>query len=409
MSGADISDADITIADASGADVPSTDVPGVDVLGRAAAVADWLHPRAALSPASATLPADTVDLLESEGMFRLGLPRGLGGREADPLTLVRTAETLAYADGSAAWATMTGNSSMFFAWLDQTVAKDLLGDRPGRPVASSFAPTGRGVEEAGGYRLSGRWSFVSGSPHASLLVVGFMVAGPDGAPRFAGDRPLMRWAVLPATDVRIVPTWNDAAGLRASGSHDVVAEDVHVPDERTLLPLAEAPTADGALYRMPFYTGVRSLLVGIPLGVARRALDEVTQLIRVKTRETQPLVRDQDTQIRLAEAEAALRAARHYLLETTEHTWETVRSGAPVALPLRAEYTLAAQFAMRSAVDAVNLAFGVAGASASLAGDVIQRCWRDANVASQHIAFSRGRWRAAGQALLGADLDPDTV
>ncbi|MEW2547864.1 acyl-CoA dehydrogenase family protein [Streptomyces sp. NPDC047002] len=376
---------------------------------RAATIADRLQSRAASSSPSATLPAETVDLLESEGMFRLGLPQDLGGREEDPMTLVRTAETLAYADGSAAWATMTGNSSMFFAWLDQDVAKNLLGDRPGQPVASSFAPSGRGVEEAEGYRLSGRWSFVSGSPHATMLVVGFVVVGPDGALQTAGDRPVMRWAVLPAADTHVLPTWHDAAGLRRSGSHDIVAEDVYVPVERTLLPLAESPTADGALYRMPFYTGVRSLLIGIPLGVARRALDEVTDLIRVKTREMEPLLKDQDTQIRLAEAEAALRAARLYLLEATERTWETVRSGAPVALPLRAEYTLAAQFAMSSAVNAVNVAFAIAGASASRAGDVIQRCWRDVNVASQHIAFSRGRWRAAGQALLGADIDPYSV
>lgn len=339
-------------------------------------------------------------------MFRLGLPRGLGGFEADPATLVRTAEALAYADGSAAWATMTGNSSMFFAWLDQDVAAGLLDGRPGQPVSSSFAPAGQGIEEDGGYRLSGRWSYVSGSPHATLISVGFMVVGPGGVQRTFGGRPVMRWAVFPAAQLQILSTWNDTAGMRGSGSHDVVADDVFVPAERTLMPFAEPPQADGALYRMPFFTAVRSLLMGIPLGVARRALDELTELCRHKTREMAPLIQDQDVQIRLAEAEAALRAGRSFVLHLTERTWAAVQAGEDVPMPLRTEYTLAAQFAMRSAVQAVDLAFGIAGVSSALAGNAIQRCWRDVNVASQHIAYSRGRWRGAGQALLGLEVDP---
>jgi alkylation response protein AidB-like acyl-CoA dehydrogenase len=377
-----------------------------DLPARAAALASTLRERADEAAAAGTLPADVVGLLESAGMFRLGLPRGLGGFEADPATLIRTAEVLGYADGSAAWATMTGNSSMFFAWLDQGVAAGLLDGRPGQPVSSSFAPAGKGIEQNDGYRLSGRWPYVSGSPHATMISVGFVVVGPDGRARTFGERPLMRWAVLPATQLQILPTWTDTAGLRGSGSQDVVADDVFVPAERTLMPFTEPPRADGALYRMPFFTAVRSLLMGIPLGVARRALDELTELCRHKTREMAPLIQDQDVQIRLAEAEAALRAGRTFVLDLTERTWAAVRAGEDVPLPLRTEYTLAAQFAMRSAVQAVDLAFGIAGVSSALAGDAIQRCWRDVNVASQHIAYSRGRWRGAGQALLGLEIDP---
>jgi alkylation response protein AidB-like acyl-CoA dehydrogenase len=301
---------------------------------------------------------------------------------------------------------MTGNSSMFFAWLDQAVAAGLLDGRPGQPVSSSFAPSGRGTLAEGGYRLSGQWSYVSGSPHATMISLGFVVADQDGVPQTLEGRPVMRWAVLPASELRVVPTWTGAAGLGGSGSHDVVVEDVFVPAERTLMPFFEPPRVDGALYRLPFFTGVRSLLVGIPLGVARRALDELTELCRHKVREMAPLVQDQDVQIRLATAEAALRAARSFVLEVTERTWAVVRAGEEVSLPLRTENTLAAQFAMSSAVQAVNLAFEIAGVSAALADDVIQRCWRDVNVASQHIAFSRARWRGAGQALLGVELDP---
>jgi alkylation response protein AidB-like acyl-CoA dehydrogenase len=360
-------------------------------------LAQQLDDRAAEAVGPATLPADLVAELESAGMFQMGLPRGLGGSEVDPMTLVRTAEVLAHADGSTAWTVMTGNGSMFFAWLDHSVAAELLDGRASQPVASSFAPSGQAVETAGGYRVSGRWSYVSGAPHATNIIVAFVIAG---------ECPVVRWGVLPATALEVLPTWNDAAGMRGSGSHDVVADGVFVPAEHTLMPLCEPAMADGALYRLPFFTGVRSLLTGVPLGIARRALDELTEFCRHKTREMAPLVEDHDVQIRLAEAESALRAARSYAVELTQRTWTTVKQGQEVSVALRTEYTLAAQFAMRSAVGATNLAFEIAGVSSALAGSAIQRCWRDANVASQHIAYSRTRWRGAGQALLGLNVDP---
>jgi indole-3-acetate monooxygenase len=367
-----------------------------DFPARAKHLAQQLNDRAGEAVGPATLPADIVAELETAGMFQMGLPRGLGGFEVDPMTLVRTAEVLAHADGSTAWTVMTGNSSMFFAWLDQSVAAELLDGRASQPIASSFAPSGQGVETAGGYRVSGRWSYVSGAPHATQVIVSFVIAG---------EHPVMRWGVLPAAAVQVLPTWNDAAGMRGSGSHDVVADGVFVPAEHTLMPLFEPAKAEGALYRLPFFTGVRSLLTGVPLGIARRALDELTEFCRHKTREMAPLVEDQDVQIRLAEAESALRAARGYALDLTERTWAAVQQGDEVSVALRTEYTLAAQFAMRSAVGAANLAFEIVGVEAALAGNAIQRCWRDVNVAGRHIAYSRGRWRGAGQALLGLDID----
>jgi alkylation response protein AidB-like acyl-CoA dehydrogenase len=237
-----------------------------------------------------------------------------------------------------------------------------------------------------------------------MLVLCFVVAGSEEMA--TGGRPVTRFGVIPAAEVRVIPTWNDAAGMRGSGSHDVVVDGVYVPAEATLMPFFEPPTANGALYRMPFFTIIRSLIVGVPLGAARRALDELTALCQNKIRDSAPLVEDQDVQIRLAEAEAALRAGRSNVLEMTQRSWAAALEGQEDSRALRTEYTLAAQFAMRSAVRAVDLAFEIAGVSAALTGDVIQRCWRDVNVASQHATFSRNRWRGAGKALLGLETDP---
>ena len=377
-----------------GSDAQTPDFPA-----RAIELAPQIEARVDDAAAAATLTADVVEILESGEFFRIGLPRGLGGFELDPVTQVRTIETLAHTDASTAWAVAIGNSSTFFAWLDQTVALDLLDGRPSQPVSAIFAPTGRGVEVDGGYRVSGRWTWASGSPHAALVIVGFVVDGQEGRPR-------ERWGVFAAGDVEVQPTWNGAVGLRASGSHTVVVDDVFVPAEHTMMPYLEAPVADGALYRLPFLVLVRSVLIGIPLGLARRALDELNRLCANKTRDSILLASDRDMQIRIAKAEAAVRASRTYVFDVTERIFAAATAGEEVSLQLRTDYTLASQLAVDNAVGAANLAFEIAGASASLAGDPIQRCWRDVNVASQHFLFGRGKWRSAGEAILGLPVGP---
>ncbi|MCV7426965.1 acyl-CoA dehydrogenase family protein [Mycobacterium montefiorense] len=377
-----------------------------DLSVKAAALIPWIDERAAEAAAAATLPGDVIDVLVAQGFFRLALPRSLGGLELDPVATLVATETLAWGDGSTAWAVAIGNSSFIFAWLDQAVAAKLLAGRAGQPVASMLAPSGDGVEVPGGYRLSGRWHYVTGSPHASLFVVGFAVIGPDGEVQHTSGGPAFRWAVLDAADVRIETTWLGAAGMRGSGTHDITAQDVFVPNAQTLAPFVGPPRVEGRLYRMPFFMGT-AMLTGIPLGVARRALDELNTLCRRKTREGMLLAEDPDMQVRLAEAEASLRASRSFVLESLERIWKVVQvCDAP--LDRRIDFALAAQHAMRSAVNAVNVAFEVGGASAAKADSVIQRCWRDVNVMSQHVSFHRARFREAGQALLGVvDEVPD--
>jgi indole-3-acetate monooxygenase len=386
----------------------STQPDGADALAIATKLAGKLRDVDATLPGSSMLPPAVVSMLEDAGMFRLGLSRTLGGSEVDPVTLLRIAENLAYADGSVAWTTMTGNSSMFTAWMDHEAASRLLEGKAGLPVSGAFTPGGLGVEESGGYRITGRWSYVSGSPQASMVLVSFVVADPGGSPRSLDGQPVTRWAFIPAADIQVQATWDGAVGLRGSGSDDIRVDAVFVPAEHTVMPAFEAPRVAGALYRVPFFALVRCSLTGVPLGVGRRALDEVTELVRHKQREMMPLVEDQDTQIRLAKAQAGLRAGRAYVLETADKLWATVRSGGEATFAQRAELALACQFAVTSAVDAVDVAFKIAGVSAALPGNVIQRCWVDVNVASQHIAFSRPRWRDTGQALLGT-AEPVTL
>ena len=380
------------------------------LLDRADAVAPLLDERAVDAENGATLPREVVAALGEAGLFRLGLPRSLGGWETDPLTFLRVVEKLSYANGSAGWNTFIGNSSTFFAWLDADVAKELVGDDPDRTSTSVFAPSGQGVPDGRGYRLSGRWTMNSGCTYATWFCNGFIVM--DGAaPRMIGDRPDSRWAIYPAEGGRIIETWHDPAGLRGTGSHDVVVDDLPVARELTIAPFHEPPVAEGPLYRLPFSTLVHTMMIGFPLGVGRRALDEFSTIARSHTRGGggRALADDEDVQTRVGLAEAGLRSARAYVIDAVGAAWEQALRGDDVDTVTRANVLLASQQAMRSAVEAADTAFGLLGVSSLRSGHAVARCWRDLHAAAHHIEYSRDQLRVGARALLGVEQDETTL
>lgn len=371
----------------------------------AAALAPMLRERADEAERRATLPPEVTAAVAGAGLFRLMTPRGLGGLELPPPTVFEVIETVARADGSAGWTTMIGNSGMFLAWMDQGLAADLLGGHADQAMTGAFAPEGRGVVEPGGLRLSGRWTFNSGCPHARLYSAGLMALDGPG-PRMVDGRPDWRWAVFPASDAAIVSTWEGALGLRGSGSHDVVVDGLLVPEGHTVMPFHEPPVVDSALYRVPFFSLIKMLMVGLPLGIARHALDLAAELARTKVRSGPgPLAEEQDVQIRLGLAEAAVRSARAYVVDEMGGLWARAQAGSRPADVELGRFTLAVNTAMQASLAAVDEAFALGGARALYAGDEIGRCWRDLHAAAQHRAFGRAQWQGGAKALMGLEVD----
>jgi alkylation response protein AidB-like acyl-CoA dehydrogenase len=256
--------------------------------------------------------------------------------------------------------------------------------------------------------VNGRWTFVSGCPHAEWLFTGVMVSDGDHPRQLPCGRPDWRFAVYPAIEATIHDTWR-VAGLRGTGSHDVSAQQVRVPAERTMMPFFEPARFDGPLYRLPFPTLLMSLFAGVPLGIARRALDEFAALAVRKSRGMSggpTMVEDAAVQVELARAEGAVRAARAFVMESVGSAWDTVMAGDELGLASRATVTLATVNAARSARAAVDAVFGMAGAGALFDENPLQRCARDLMAATQHLALSLGQWKAVGRVLCG--LDPES-
>jgi len=352
-----------------------------------------------------TMPADLVERAKAAGLFRLNLPQSLGGIELYPAATAAIFEEISRADGSAGWTLVIGNSTAFFAWLDPTVAKKLIGDHPDFVSTSMWAPLGQATpEQPGRFTVSGRWPFNSGCPHAAWLQVGVLVTD-SGAPRMlASGAPDWRFAFIPARSAAIEDTW-DAMGLRGTGSHHLAVSAVDVPAAHLAAPFFEPARHDGPLWRIPLITQAAMFLAAVPLGIARRALDEFAAIATKKVRgpATQSIGHDAAVQCQLTQAQGALASARSFLFDTIGQTWDAACRGDEPGLEQRSLVLLAANQAMRAGTEAVDRVFHLAGAEAVYAHHPLQRCFRDVHTAGQHILFSTGRDQAFDKVRLGID------
>lgn len=214
---------------------------------------------------------------------------------------------------------------------------------------------------------------------------------------------------FPRENCEIIDTW-DVMGMRGTGSHDISVTDVFVPKSRTFPMVPEFEPGShyqGPLYRLPL---VAVAATGIPtpmLGVARRALDEVTELALTKTPvASSGLLRERSSaQIQLGQAEAILRSGRLLLLNTVGEAWQRCLGGRSHSLKQRADLLLAMTHAMSSAVQAVELCCRMAGTTAFRATSPLERCFRDVQTMRHHVFASEARYGTFGQVYLGVRPD----
>jgi alkylation response protein AidB-like acyl-CoA dehydrogenase len=225
----------------------------------------------------------------------------------------------------------------------------------------------------------------------------------------AAGEPEMRMVYFPREQCEIIDTWH-VMGMRGTGSHDISVTDVYVPKSRTfpMQPDFEPGSHyQGPLYRLPVM-GVAATGIPTPmLGVARRALDEVTELARNKTPvASSGLLKERAlAQVQLGRAEAILRSGRLFLLDTLSEAWRRCLDGETHSLEQRADLQLAMAHAMSSAVEAVELACRVAGTTAFRATSPLERCFRDVQTMRHHVFASEARYGTFGQVRLGAPPD----
>ena len=308
------------------------------------------------------LPAAIVQAMQQAGAFRMTMPHEWGGPEADPLTQVRIVEALSTADGSVGWCAMIGSDGGYFtAFMDQAVAREMYPDI-NAVTATVLRPAGRAVAVKDGYRVSGRWKFASGCQHSTWIANACAVFD-DTTPRLSKKgTPEVLVCFMPTPECEIIDTWT-TTGLRGTGSHDVEAKEVFVPTERTFNLARPVSQRQSPLYALPSL--FLSNLPGVPLGIARSAIDTLIELVGHKPVMfgTNMLREEAHIQAAVAQAEALLGSARSYLFDVMGDLWETLCAGDPLSPPQRARYRLGMTHLTNSCVQAVALMYRAGGGS----------------------------------------------
>lgn len=356
---------------------------------------------------SRCLPGPLVEAIAQAGLFRLWIPRALGGEETDPMTLVRVVEVISKADGAAGWCVAIGGEyGVFGGYLPADAAREIYGSDPHVRTAGAFRPFGSATVVDGGYRVTGRWPLGSGCQHSAWIVGGCRILDGD-QPRLRPDgAPIMRILFFRAVECEILDTWH-SIGLRGTGSHDYAVANIFVPATRSLS-FREPPVEPGPLYAFPTIALFGAVLAAVPLGIARHAVDILTALAgtKIATRSRQSLREDTTLQASLGRAEALLRSGRALLYETLGEAWDVVRTGQALNLSQRAALWLASTHAANAAKEAVELTFSAGGSASPYASNGIERCVRDIHAAVQHITVASPNYQMVGQAFLGVDMRP---
>jgi alkylation response protein AidB-like acyl-CoA dehydrogenase len=349
--------------------------------------------RAAASDNSGHLDPEVVDALTATGINRLFRPVELGGFAASPRRIIEIVERIATVDGSTAWATSIGFGTVFFAgYLPKHGAEEVFAD-PDQSSAAMFAPLGTvTVDGDGRERLTGRWPFTSNCEQSAWIGVTAMFPD-EAAPRLV---------FASRSEVTIDPTW-DVAGLRATASHDTVLTDFVVNRDHTTS-FADAPWAEGPLWRLPLFVALAPTLAAVALGLARGALDEINrQAIARRSQMRGTLLDDHVGMGDLGAADALLRGARAALLDAQDECWTRAEAGHPIDRALQARAFLAAQHCADVAVEVTGTAHRLGGGAAAYHGSPLLRAVRDAETLRQHAMFNRGLRSHLARTIAGTD------
>ena len=381
--------------------------PDAGTVARAAGFAEEIRERAADIEAARRMPEDLAARMAAAGLFRVLVPARYGGGQVHPREFFDAVMTTAEADGSVGWCLMIGASTgLLAATLAEEVAEALFAANPDAIVTGVTAPIGKAEVVPGGVRVSGRWPFGSAS-QVSQWMCGGSVMLENGAPRQAAQGgPQVILPLFEASEVRIHDSWH-TSGLCGTGSNDIEVRDAFVPEGRWV-PLGAPPRVDAPLYRFPFFGLLALGVSAVCLGLARHAIGAFTELAGGKrpTGSQRTLAQRGSTQQDLARAEALVASGQALTYQAIDRAWRQAERAGRLDRDIKAQLRLAATNNAWSAAEAVDRLYHAAGGTSIYRSNVLQRCFRDVHVATQHLMVAQPTYEVVGRVMLG--MDPKT-
>lgn len=352
-----------------------------------------------------------AEILRETGAIRMLQPASHGGYELHPREFAQTVMKLASLDGSTGWvAGVVGVHPWELAFADPKVQEEIWGGNQDTWIASPYAPMGVARPVEGGYVLNGHWQFSSGTDHCDWVFLGSLVGDAQGE---ALRPPKSMHVILPRSDYEIVADSWDVAGLRGTGSKDLIVRDAFVPDYRTIpfekVVEGKAPKEAGLtnpLYHVPFSCmfplGITSAVVGMAEGALVHHLDYQKGRVQITGTRSKD---DPYVLSVIGEATAEIEASRVALLDNASRLFDAVASGREVTFAERAANRRTQVGAAWRAVGAVDRIVARSGGNAMRMDNPIQRFWRDIHTGLAHAIHVPGSVFHAS-ALTDLDIEP---
>lgn len=356
------------------------------------------------------LPERVFKALSEAGMFHMMVPRSIGGGEVHPAIYGQALEQIAQADASTAWSIgQNSGCSMSSAYLDPAVARECFSPPHGILAWGPFAPgAGKAIAVDGGYKVTGKWGFASGSRHARSLGCHVLLFEADGTPRKnAEGRQVLRTMVFPKTRAKIIDNWQ-VIGLRGTGSDSYELNELFVPQSHSFARDSVAELREtGTLFK--FTSGMMYAISFsfVSLGMARASLDEFVRYAteRVPRFGQKTIAHNNVIQGEVAKADAKIRASRAFIFEAIEALWQEAERGNRGNREQLRQLRLACTWAINQAQEVVNMTYNQAGAQAIFSGHPLERRMRDIHAGTQQGQGRPVQFEHVGQVMLG--LEPE--
>ena len=382
-------------------------LPGFGLIERARALAPLIAREADEIERTRRLTAPVVSALIENGLYRVLLPQSLGGAEAPPEVFMQMLEEIAKADASTAWCLgQCSVCSMTAAYLDPDAASEIFNTPPG---ILAWGAIGNEVHVVpGGYRVTARWDFASGSRQASWLGAHVQVVEADGSRRLMPDgAPEIRTILFPAASATMYDVW-DVIGLSGTGTDSYSVDNLFIPEKfAALRDDFGALREKGPLYGITTYTMFGLGFAAISLGVARATLDAAIDLSRGKASAGLKAMRENHAvQGLIGRTEGNWRAARAYLYGSAAEAWRDLTDTGKLSEDHRAALRLASTWTIHQAAAVVDAAYHMAGATAVFRANKFERRFRDMHAIAQQIQARDTHYEDVGRMILTASSIP---
>ncbi len=387
---------------------PRTETPSAaEIVARARELKPLLSANAAQGEKDRRVVEESITAIKDAGLFKIAIPKRYGGYETSMRTMLEVSAAVAEADGGTAWVlTLTNVCNWLVGLMGQQAQDDVFGADPDARVSGVLAPTAQTRKVDGGYRVSGKWYYNSGSYHCTWAVMGIPITDEQGNVVDQGC------ALIPRSDMGFEETWF-VAGMRSSGSNCLIADDVFVPDHRVIsVPPAiggdyPTPHTDEALYRSALLPVLALVLVGPQLGMGRAALDFVISKASKKPISYTFFTAQSEStafQLQIAEAARLIDTAHLHAFRAAADIDEAAARNEYPDYLARARVRSDTGYVAECITRAIDILLSAHGAGSFADVCPLQRIWRDSATAARHaIVAPAVSYEVYGKALLGVD------